>query len=456
MPARLLLLVVALGLIGCGESGSFRAETILRPDGTVTRRVLQPAGEFAGDHEAWEAVSETAASPADQWRSSLATYEPKGEGALLAVGTFGDAGSLPAHVRIGGDDAEDADAGLLVRDVTITDFGVLKEYRWTETLTAGTSPLRVARSRRAAISLAAWWCGAALEAGLPPGTDASGLERWVRVFGDRWAEDLFAVLYGEARSAAPEVSATETPLEAQREMQSMLADVCGDYGLDVRGDDGVPLQGRAAADAVERFTRRLLRGHVNVGGRGLSGEEVDRAFALLTGQRRSADGTRLTLEPAADDILAVRDAVLERRFGTADMKEIGESLAPELRGLWGAGFLRIFAANEFVYRHRSPGLLMETNGTLLGSPDDPAIGGESCEVLFRFDVSDAFVFGRPMFARSVVVDHDRQREWFGEPPVTTREQIAAFLQAMEDAPTRQQWEEARAAADARRMRNLLP
>ena len=78
--------------------------------------------------------------------------------------------------------------------------------------------------------------------------------------------------------------------------------------------------------------------------------------------------------------------MLERRFGTADVKEIGESLAPELRGLWGAGFLRLFAANEFVYRHRSPGLLMETNGTLLGNPGDDEDCCESCEVLFRFDI----------------------------------------------------------------------
>ena len=439
-----------LTLCGCGEVGSFQARTTLHPDGFVTRTVVQDEDDFAGPEAAWETVKVVAPAPADSWRDPLADL-PAGKGAVYASGLFTSAAALPPHVRFGGDDVPDADAAGLRRDVTVTDLGVLTEYRWEETLTAGTDPLRIARARRAALSLAAWYAEAVLEAGLPPGTDASRLSRWVRTFGDRWAEDLLAVIYSVSRANTTRVGDGADEESDQREVLLTFASVCEAYGLKLTTADDELLAGEAAAGAILEFARDLLRSHVSVDGRPLTEEQVGQSFGLLFGRKPPSDGTNSWTE-ADPALAAVREDVLAERFGTSDLKEIREILAPDIRPMFSViGLSRLFSANRFAYRHRSPGLLVDTTGSVLSE------GGENgeCEVLFRFGTSDAFAFGHPMRVRSVVVHADRQRAWFGEVLVADRPRIVALLEELDDAEQLARWTAAVESGDGDRMRTFL-
>ncbi|MFH5805508.1 hypothetical protein [Alienimonas sp. DA493] len=451
-----LLSAALTALSGCSPVGGFRAETTFRPDGSVARTVQQD-DEFDGDRSDWQAAGDAAVSPAEEWPRPIAAPEAEdGTGATIARGEFPAAAALPDHLRIGDepDDEPDAETGVsrFVRNAEVIEYGVLTEYRWRETLTAGTSPLKMERARRRGVALAAWWAGAVLEEGMPAGTDASGLVEWIETTGDDWSADLLAAGFGLAARPEP-VAATDAPMSLEP-----FREVCSDYGLNLpeaaEPSDGAP----AAIDAEKRdaavaaFLDELLRTRITVDGRPLDAEQTERARELLFGPKPKP-GTYVGETPWAK-IERVRARVLAERFGTEDPKEAGKAIGEELGGLVGPTFFRLFAASEVAYRHRMPGLLLSTNGAIL-DPGVPADGG-TAEALFRFDVSAAFPFGHAMTARSVVLHDDRQRELLGAVRIGDRAAAVRFLERMEEEQARSAWLAAVEADDAETLREMLP
>ncbi|QDT15979.1 hypothetical protein [Alienimonas californiensis] len=434
--ARLLFSLGLPLLIGC-QPGDFRAETELNPDGSVTRTVQQK--RLAGDADAWdEREDEVSLASARDWDRPLADVPPlpanrraRGEGGVRATGRFASADAMPHAVELPiasySNIQKDAEVppSRLERDVTVTDYGVLTAYEWEETLTAGTDPVRMERTRRFVLEESAPLVQAVLEQELGQGTDASALSEWVLTVGDDWTADLLAALLEAAARPGPLLNA---PADRMRE-------IARHYGLDAPDPRDDP---KAAAAAGRAFARTLLAERVTVDGEPLAGAKLDRAMEVLMLNGSGPAGAA-----------ALWNGQLVVKYGS---QQAGHDLAGVLtarffgpNGLLGTG-------ESFAYRHRTPGLLLETNGSILSAGD---ADGESAEVLFRFEIRDAWPFGRPMTARSVVLHPGRQREWFGEVLVGDRVAALQFLERMQYEHVRTEWLTAMEAGDAEAMRKIM-
>ena len=456
-------LPAAVGALAGCDPGEFRAETELRPDGSVSRTVLQrEIGE--GWSDGWTAVRPADPPDGFDWADPLAEapgLPPYGPGEaiadaqnpVLASGTFPSAADLPDHLQLDGFGL--GERGLpttgLTRDVTVTDFGVLTLYDWTETVTPGTDPVRMERARREAVELWAWFAPAAIEAALPD-ADASRLAGWVRTTGADATADAQAAFFAAKAAGAGDFAS----------LYRRVAPLAGEYGLDLPADpprfdrEGsvAEVDGEAAARpvpphvaAARAFAGEVVAAHVvstrDGTDRPLNDEELDLAVSVLF--RGGSRGESLPRGAEA----AVR-RTLRARFGS---DEAGRDAMSRPVAAWlGAGGLNGLFGVPFAYRHRTPGLLLETNGVILspGGDDQPA------EVLFRFTLADSHPFGRPMTARSVVLHADRQRDLLGEAPIADRTAAVRFLDRMADPEARAVWDAAVAAGDGAALRGLLP
>ena len=256
--ARLAALAAVLCLAGCDRS-TYRADTELRPDGSVTRTVLQK-------DLAWEPGDGGVARPGrlpdpGDWYRPLAeepAVGPPADGsdplAEWAQTTATAAADLPSAVRLTIPDAPHAPPAVLHADATVTDHGPFTLYDWRETLSAGTDPVRMERARREAVELAAWYAEAALNAGLAGEVDAAPLAAWMRTTGSDWSADLQAAFFAE--QAAPEPVGIRFGPANTNELRPFAA-VCGDYGLDFF-DDGELVSGKEADRRFVAFARDLL------------------------------------------------------------------------------------------------------------------------------------------------------------------------------------------------------
>ena len=429
-PLSLAVLFAAIGFAGCAP-GDYRAETEVRPDGSVARTVQQAdlPGTVEEIDERWGSRRASAPTDAAEWRT-LVTDAPearRNRRGVVASVVAPSAAELPETVRFGQAQALYADRyGLEVpeavttREATVMEYSVLTLYDWNETLTAGTDPVRMERARREAVRSAAELVGPALTEAVGEGTDASGLAEWIRTTGDDWTADLHALFLVEAAKPG---RLRDIPADRFRA-------IARDYGLDAPDPREDPKGAQAAGVA---FVDDLLRARVTRHGEPLAGEDLNRAKEAL-GLRGS---------PSLD----VWNVAFAGRSGSA---EAGQAAALSLL----ADYLgpTVWEEHALAYRHRTPGLLLETSGSVL----HPGGGDEPAEVLFHFPLREAWPFGAPMTCRSAVPHPDRQRELFGEVLIADRAAAVRFLEAMEDESTRTAWNAAADAGDGAALRSLLP
>ena len=433
LPALPLLALLA----GCGEPQPFRAETELRPDGTVARSVQQI--DLAGTDAEWAGARRTRTTSADDWDEPVTSVpaDPDGD-ATVAWGTFLSAAAMPAHVRDG-----DERPTVLARDPVLTDYGILTQYEWRETVEPGFD-LGKAETARDALVLAATDHLELVLADDLPDVNAAPLIRWVRTTGDAFTADALRLWFDHAKAAAGRPidagnNETETDSTASR---TAFATLAGDYGLDVLDDDGEPLPFAEVEARKKEFVDDLLRSRLLTD----SGEPVDAA---------TVDRVKrlFTFPPTGDaedgeEISAVHERAILARYGSMEAfkSQIGERFGDLLGGL----FANLFERREFVYRQKMPGLLLGTNGTVLA---DGSSG--PADVLFRFPLTDAFPAGRDMTARSVLIDADRQREMLGDVRVATPVQITEFLELVSDPNVARVWGRCRDAGSLDPLRNVL-
>lgn len=411
-PIHALVLLAVAGL-GCDPPQDYRAETELRPDGTVARTVQQQ--NLEGTEGDWDGSRPAAVTAADDWATPLAAT-PGGGPTTVAWGEFADALAVPPALP--------TDVGRplpLTRDPATVDRGLLTVFTWSETVQPGAQLVRLDDARRDLVRLIAADIGAFLEEALPPGTDAAPLVAELTVRGDAFTVDAFRLAcdtWAEMES--------DTTAAAEVDAYRLIAILLRNHGLDLLDDGGRFLPREESDRRLQDFFTALVVGNV----RQADGSPVDAAAieALLDRENSAGAGKAA----AKEEIERLQNASVVRRHGSVAARDAKYTAVYTdlIEGLL------VFARNRrsFAYRQTMPGVLLDTNGRVLsGGAGGPA------EVLFQFASHDTFPDGREMRATSALVDPGFQRRLFGGVPVRTREEIAAFLALLDEPGAAHVW-----------------
>ncbi|NNJ25549.1 hypothetical protein [Alienimonas chondri] len=422
------LLAVAL-CVGCDPPQDYRAETELRADGTVARMVQQQ--NLEGTEGEWDGVRSAEVTDADDWMDPLASVKSGGP-AMLAWGDFADAESLPDHIV-----ESDGEPIRVAEPPIVTDHGVLKVFEWKETVRPGRVYMAAEEARAALVSEWINQKEALLAEALPPNTDAGPIFQWLRTRGDAYAAELFAIWIAAIEPRAEEGAADSTQGSVELEAANdLFFRLYTELGVDW------PEEGIAGLADGEEAARRRFRQRVETfvadrvtvdGGKPADPDTVRLVLSLLDADAMTTDADSTPPVTAEDRAIAEERAAVSL-YGSVTarderMGDLGGQLTLSL-------ILIQWNNTEFAYRHKMPGVLLETNGT-------PLSGGtaSAAETLFRFDRSDAFPDGREMTATSALIDEEAQRKLLGSVPVRSKSEVETFLELVADPAAGAVWAE---------------
>lgn len=392
------LLIVAT--LGCGAE-SFRTETEFRRDGSIDRAIYQPRKRVEADiasHSGWSKTQVVAKRDRDDWigfgiRDLPAVDDSTEDGYFAAWGTFKRAADIPSHYLKSIDDGRFK--GSLQQDASRTDWILVTEFVWEETLTniVERSDLVEARAE-----LATWVIRIfeqTLDEALGPKVDSSRLISWLKDDGVAMFNELVDVYYDLGVRRLPD----------RHRVFEQKAKEIGQRR-------GVPLNDEKA---IREF-----------------------AFGLLKKKLRAADGTALDdavlwellaslglgASPAGSPDMppnrfeTARTNVMQRRYGGPDkatQRLIG--LMVRIVGLYEPFGRR----EEFDAALTMPGLIVETNGVLQGD----------AQVSWSFTAEDAYPRGVTMRARSLAKnDAGLPRALKTLDGLKTRRQLQDFVDAV--------------------------
>ena len=410
-------IVVALGctwLTGC-DSEHFRAETRLLADGSVERIVYQPLARTpkqAQQPKVWQEsygvlkaeqplhqrmplrdLMRRLQIPVPSQHKSTVPY-------WMAAGKFADASAIPDHLEF--EAPEGLPSGRLTRQLERQEAGFVTEWIWQETLTdvvTGTDH-RVARNEAA--DLFASLTIAACADVWGPDYDLKKLEDWLR--GD------LTKCFQELCDAVLETSLNKKILHAEsKPLMEQALKILKRYGLDL-----LDAQQQLIKDQTESENR--LRKFVTENLQRLVRDKNDRPL-----KDELLQDTLQTLWPRSDDSRETKlKQALHRaaiaRFGTDEKLDKEMSRLPvRIFGLYQSAFFQ--GKRNFDYRLDFPGVLVETNGILVGDRT----------VCWKFDAIEAFPLGYPMRAVMAIVNTAALEKHFPRARFDRREILTEYL-----------------------------
>ncbi len=395
---------ILVGVLAClnGCVSYYRAETVLHADGSVERAVYQPESSAVklSAENGWSQKRHVAPVDDERWRGGIRDLPATSDKQYVAAsGRFASPEALPGHLSFPTPDGKDR--GELVRVYETRDWGLVVEHVWCETLTdvvtlagfrdgidelveRGTSDLEIVVNNV-----------------IGKEYDTEELFRWLRTEGRAWAHAAGSILY---EHAAREGGLEQVESSLIREVLAVSAH----YGLDLRDATG-GLRSELAEDneAYQReileFARRKLRQLL----RRRDGEPVpDAVIEELVMAASSPD--RLPSQKWQNAMAQM----VAKRYGTADKRdEVYGRAATRVFGV------HLLSGGRFHYAMCVPGLIVETNGELMGPQ----------HVVWRFHQRDAFPLGKSMRVRSLVADAELQRALLGAERLRTLEQLQHYV-----------------------------
>ena len=403
--------VAALLIAGCGQR-SYRAETTLAADGSVTRAIYQPLDETpleAQDPRLWTAVTYAEEIPPDKWTGSIRDLPPaemdKDHSYFAAWGRFASPEKLPeTYLKPAPRGLPD---GRLVVDYQRDDYTLVEEYRWRETLTDIVSLDDMHRSRRQFLDVVIPLVHRCLESALGPDYDVDGLTEWFNTTG----RDFFVELTDAFFEAG-----TRNQLPPSHEWKHTMADVCARYGINLRDPQGQLLGEERAREVVAGFAAGVIRRRVKRrDGQPVSEKTVNDLLKWVNlRDHPQSDSPRLArLDGLAQQIVA------EQYGSQQKFEELIMPLGARMLGLYRVEV--VGPPRLFDYALQMPGVIVETNGQLLS--DD--------RVRWQFEAVQAYPYGYAMECRSLVPRSDRQRRITGSEPIQSRADMLAFVAAVE-------------------------
>ena len=413
----ILIAVVCAWSAGC-DSEQYRAETRLLADGTIERIAYQPLArtpEKARKSTTWQESSrvrkvesgELHSLPLhDLLRVLKSDIPPANQQSQvpywIGQGKFADAQAIPDHLVF------EAPAGLsdgrLVRQVERREAGFVTEWIWQETLTdtINLTDHRLARTETADMVVALLLTACTDAWG--PGYDLKNFEQWLR-------QDV-AGSFQELCDATLQLGLNKhKPPGEPSDFLVQAAQILKRRGLDLLDAQQQPIKDqeeirRRVQDYLTVTLQRLVRDEQD---RPLQDEhlqDVLKTFAPPAGED-SNGGTRFTKAFS-------RAAVA--RFGTAKkFEEQLNLLGVRILGLYQWPILH--GERNFDYRLEVPGIVIETNGTLLGDRT----------LRWKFPASDAFPLGYSMRAVVAVLQPEALQKHFPRARFDRREIIVEYL-----------------------------
>ena len=200
---------------------------------------------------------------------------------------------------------------------------------------------------------------------------------------------------------------------------------------------------------IEGFLEELVRGRVLTADGGALDEPGWRRVRALFFMPVDPPADAAERHAAREQVRAIWERVVDDRYGSSEA--LRAELEPLVADLFGGGFSLWGERREFVYRHAMPGVLLETNGTVLAAGDATDGGAEA---LFRFDFADAFPDGRSMTARSARADAEAQTALLGTVRVDTAAEIVEFLALLDEPGAARAWRRCRATGETRHLRGV--
>jgi hypothetical protein len=391
MTTRPILLCVGLSwfaITGCADPKSIQVTTVVRGDGSCERTIVEPrAGYLPEEARAGETLSPQwiakwdAVVPLSKPSAEPVTGEPFAKHPYFkAHGTFASPADIPAHYRYANPDSPEAGASELERKFARTDFGLLIEYQWTETVTNNVTLENFLANRDKLLDKLLPLVAAEIKRKLGKKYDTQRLDEYIQNEGRAIIVDLSLAYY--------ELRANRLP---QQELHTRLAVIARRHGL--------------KTPAAERDTPSKI-------------EEmwVSWPTQILVKTLRHRDGTVIDEAEAKELVTGAADD--DNPEGVAE--EDKEPLKLAFASVFGIyPWFHIFEGPEqFEFSLQLPGKLIETNGLLV----------EPSRSLWRFNADETFPAGYRMTARSIVMNPDVQRALVGRVVVNDVSQADRFIQ----------------------------
>ncbi len=397
--------IMGLCCAGCSPE-SFRAETRLLSDGSVERAVYQPIKRVPDD-----------ARKSREWSSNHRTREVKSAADLqlpmddlirrfgkpddeehpndhwIAKGKFADIKAIPNHLVFKAPDG--LKDGRLVRKLDRTDWGVVTEWTWNETLTDSFTFADHRKARSDVIDTFVPIIVAACSKTWGPEYDLNEFERW---------------LCGDVASCFQELCDVVLELGLDKPKHSwespvLLAkfdEVFQKYGLHLFDAEHKPLKDDEAKRRIEEFFSKVLRQYV----RDRKGEPL--ANELLRDALSGSEQSRLN---------QALERVAHAKYGGKErFQETVNRLGIRLFGLyyWPPLFRN---SQSFDYRMDVTGFVLETNATLIAERT----------LRWKFHSEDAFPLGYSMSATVAILNADAAAKHFPNVKLDTRKIIVDYL-----------------------------
>jgi hypothetical protein len=420
---KLLRVLAVAALLGSGAAGclrqEYRAETTLRPDGSLDRAIYQftegtpdevqkPAAWTRYTYAPPPHILEREKAPIDI--RQLPPHKPDKDHTYFAAwGTFKSVQDLPGHFVMKPPEGATLPDGKLKRDLVHNDFVFVREHLWRETLTEVIQFEDARKARDEAIELLIDVGQDAFNELHGKEYDAGDLVKWARTEGKTWATEVTDYLFITLASRRDTFRDRQINKDLMDQLGNDLADICARHGLKLK-KNGQLLSGKDMEIAVEQFAIDLISKHVRTR---KDGKLVDRAVVVqYFEQLRKKEKT----EPDKPDPIeeAFKKVIAAKYGGEEAFEKRLKILATRIVGVYWVNFL---PTRYFKYTMTVPGLIVETNGNLLSDN----------RVHWEFDTTEAYPFGREMRCRSLESLAQPQAELLKGQPLKGREEMQQYV-----------------------------
>jgi hypothetical protein len=426
-------ILILLSIFSYGCPRAYRSETVWYADGSVDRAIYQDRETTPESVRRSRVWLQTTSAPEPQklerqgWSGPISKFPVKQPGEagpyFAAWGHFQSPQDLPAHFIRKAPRRAGVPDGELVRQCSRTDYVLVREYRWRETLSEVVNFEEMRKARGQLVDLLIDFAQDALGEAFGQEYDTASLINWLRTDGKTWLAEITDYAYVK--------SATQKGPHGQRAIADGIADICARHGLALKVE-GKLLEGEALEKALRDFVIQELSHHVR---RKSDGRPVDKKTiaTFLEDWNSSSSDTRKRLERAMDRVMV-------RKFGGKEkFEEQVEALLVRIVGLHGTPLLQGW--NEFDYVLMVPGDMVETNGQILSRN----------KVRWQFDETEAYPLGYVMECRSLLPELSTQQELLQNQPLSNREAMLHFVALVADhEPLRD------ALRQCRKRKSMLP